>query len=200
MKEEGSMIRNFRKLLLPSLASVLVCVGCLRHSHSLQHYDSNGVTFSHYSDWSITKDAPINDSSDFRIINLSGPEHAVISLVLEPTAAPQTLDDFASVVAEKRTEETEKKLSVGSVKLANVDRGTSERTTGTVGGQRLDGVLQRFSVEVMGVQVPHEARFYLLSGVDRKIMIMSQVASAKAVKVREGSDLILNTLAIKEHV
>jgi hypothetical protein len=163
-----------------------------------RQYQRDGIQFSYFSDWTIAKDAAVDGKSDVRAIHIEGPEHAVVSLICLPALSMQTLEEFAAAVAENRGAAIEGKLSLGPLKPAEVSKGTSEPTTGSVGGKEQQGILQRFSINLLGTEVPHEARFFALSGQRYKIWIMSQVATAKAPATRGAAELILDTLTVED--
>jgi hypothetical protein len=184
-----------RRLMLVALAVAVACGACTR-SRVAQLYQKDGVQFMYYSDWKVIKDAPVPGNPAVRAIHVENSDHAVVSLICVPPSSPQTLEEFATAVAEKRGAAIENKLSFGSLKAATVTRGTSQPTTGQIAGQQRPGFLHRFNIEVLNSQVPHEAKFYWLHGSRYTIMIMSQVATAHAAESNPGSELILSTLSI----
>ena len=188
-------MRKSQSLILAALAVIALSAGCARN-HVVRLYQKDGVTFSHYSDWKIIKDAPANGNASVRAIQIEGPNDAVVSLICEPPSATQTLDEFASAVASRRGAAIESRLSVGSIKTATVTKGSSESTSGTIAGQTRMGVLQQFSIDMLGTQVPHEARFFLVEGSQYRIMIMAQVAVSHVSETRQGADMILSSLSI----
>jgi hypothetical protein len=173
------------------------CASCSR-PHTTQRYQHDGIQFQYYSDWKVAKDAPAKGNASVRAINVEGPEHAVVSLICVPSSSPLALEEFAAAVAKRRDDAIEAKFSIGSIKTADVSKGTSEPTAGKVAGQERPGILQHFSINLLSVQVPHEATFYEVPGTRYKIMVMSQVATAKAAATHQGSELILSTLAIED--
>jgi len=182
--------------VLAALALAVIAASCTR-ARITEQYQKDGVEFKYYSDWKVTKDAPVAGKANVRAINIEGPEHAVVALICVPPASAQTLDQFAAAVADRRVEAIEARLSVGSIKTAEVSKGTSEPTTAAVAGQERRGILQHFSIDLLGVQVPHEARFYVVQGSRYKIMVMYQVATSHAETTHPGSELILSTLTIE---
>jgi len=180
---------------LAALALLAACVACSRPV--IKQYQKDGVQFSYYSNWKIVKDAPIAGKPDVRSIQIEGPSNALISLICEPPASKQSLEQFAEAVATRRGAAIEAKLSVGGIQTAQVSKGTSNPTTGKVAGRDREGILQEFSVDLLGQQVPHQARFYLVEGTRYKIMVMSQVSNRNASETQAGSELILSTLAIE---
>jgi len=185
----------WRIIALAALALSIAGAGC--SPPVIQLYQKDGVQFSHYSTWKIVKDAPVNGKPSIRSIQIEGPSHAVISLICEPPASTQSLAQFADAVAERRGAAIEANLSVAGIQTAQVAKGTSNPTTGKVAGSDRAGILQEFTVDLLGQKVPHQAWFYLVESTKYRIMIMSQVSKRNAGQTRAGSDLLLSTLAIE---
>src|SRR5262249_46495080 len=116
-----------------ALALLAACVACSRPV--IKQYQKDGVQFSYYSNWKIVKDAPIAGKPDVRSIQIEGPSNALISLICEPPASKQSLEQFADAVATRRGAAIEAKLSVGGIQTAQVSKGTSNPTTGKVAGR-----------------------------------------------------------------
>jgi hypothetical protein len=178
-----------------ALLASAVCAAC-SSAPTVKQYQKDGVQFSYYSNWKIAKDAPINGRPDARIINVEGPSHAVIILICMPPSTTQTLEQFASALAKNRDAAVEAKLTFGGVKTAEVTKGTSKPATGRIAGRDRAGILQEFSLDLLGEQIPHQAWFYVVEGTKYKTMVMSQVSTENAGQTRPGSELILSTLII----
>jgi len=184
--------------LVVLLGSAAACSYLNPRKPVAKQYHKDGIQFSYFSDWTIAKDAAVAGKSDVRAIHIEGPEHAVVSLICLPPLSEQTLEEFAAAVAEHRGAAIEGKLSLGPLKPAEVTRGTSEAVTGKIGGKDQEGILQRFSINLLGTQVPHEARFFAVRGQRYKVWIMSQVATTKAPATHAAAELILDTLAVED--
>jgi len=185
-------MQKIRYPVLAALAMAVVCVACTRKP-TIQQYQKDGIQFSYPSDWAVTKDAPVDGNANVRAINIEGPDNAVIVMICLPASSNQTLEEYAAAVAKSRDAAIEGKLSLGPLKGAEV-RGTSGPTTGKVAGQEQQGILQQFTINLLGTQVPHEAKYFVVQGSRYKTIIMSQVATASAAATHPASELILNTL------
>jgi hypothetical protein len=190
------MKRVTRPFASAALLASAVCAACLS-APVVKQYQKDGIRFSYYSNWKIAKDAPVNGRADAKIINVEGPNHAVIILICMPPSTTQTLEQFASALAKNRDEAIEAKLTFGGVKTAEVSKGTSRPTTGRVAGRDRAGILQEFSLDLLGQPVPHQAWYYVVEGTKYKTMVLSQVSTEKADQTRAGSELILSTLTIE---
>ena len=88
-------------------------------------------------------------------------------------------------------------LSVGSIKAGNANIGTSSSVRGKVSGEERDGILQHFSVRLLGQDVPHEARFFGVDGAQYEAILMAQVTSQDATKTYPAFDLILGSFSME---
>lgn len=184
-----------RWVFVAVLLLLLASTACNR-SHTVKQYQKDGVQFSYYSDWTIKKDAMLEGAAHARAIHIEGPEHAVVSLICLPAANTQTLENFASAVAKRRDAAIEDKLSIGSFKTAEVNKGSSAPVTQDVAGEQQQGIMQHFTIDLLGTQVPHEARFFLVQSPNHHTMVMSQFADQYAATGRPSTELIMSTLSI----
>ena len=178
-------------------AVVCLCSGACSKAPTVQTYQKNGVQFSYYSDWKVSKDAPVKDKPNIRSILLKGPDHAVVTLICVPPSSTQTLEQYADAVAGVRKTKIENRLSVGSLKTAQVDKGSSESVTAKVAGHDQTGIHQQFSIELLNHAVPHDVNFFMLRGTQYKVMIMSQVPQRNSEKSRPEIELIFDSLRIE---
>ena len=163
---------------------------------TVQTYSKNGVQFSYYSNWKLDKDAAVAGNTNVRSIVIKGPHHAIVNLICVPAASTQTLEQFAEAVAIRRKAKIENRLSIGSLKTADVDKGTSESIAAKVGGSEQKGIHQQFSIDLLGKVVPHDVRFFGLQGTKIKMMIMSQTPQEHIATAQPGIDLILDSVRI----
>src|SRR5262245_56164831 len=92
-----------RSMLLAGLSVVLLAALCTSCSPPVaKQYQKDGVQFSYYSNWKVVKDSPIDGKPDIRAIHIEGPNHAVVSLICEPSWSQQSLQQFAEGVARRR--------------------------------------------------------------------------------------------------
>jgi len=184
------------RYVFAAVALLLIASTACNRSHTIKQYQKDGVQFSYYSDWTIRQDAMLGAAANVRAINMEGPEHAVVSLICLPASNQQTLEDFASAVAKRRDAAIENKLSIGSLKTAQVNKGSSAAVTQDVAGDQQQGIIQRFTIDLLGTQVPHEARFFMVQSPNHHTMVMSQFADQYAATGRPSTELIMKTLSI----
>jgi hypothetical protein len=184
------------RYVFAAVAVLLLASTACNRSHTIKQYQKDGVQFSYYSDWTIRQDAMLRGAANVRAINMEGPEHAVVSLIFLPPSNQQTLEDFASAVAKRRDAAIENKLSIGSFKTAEVNKGSSAAVTQDVAGEQQQGIMQHFTIDLLGTQVPHEARFFMVQSPNHHIMVMSQFADQYAATGRPSTELIMRTLSV----
>ena len=159
---------------------IITIVACTSRDRTIKLYQIDGIQFSYYSDWTVVKDTSINGNSDYRSIHIEGPDQALVSLVCLPMSNNLTLEDFATSIAKNRDKVIESNPILGSLNVVEVSKGISKPTTGIVAGQEQQGILQQFSIDLLGKQVPHEAKYYLVRGLKYRVFIMSQVATTNS--------------------
>lgn len=167
-------------------------------NHSLRQYRQDGVQFSYYSDWSVTRDAPIEDTPTARSIDIEGPNSALFNIICLPASSTTTVEEFAEQVAHERAAATNEALRKKGLAKASTDKGTSEPITDRILGQQQNGIRQRFTVRVGGTEVPHEASFFLFKGGPYKVVVMTQAAEDHIEETRVAWRLIFGTLKIED--
>jgi hypothetical protein len=185
------MIRSAVILMLAAVASA-----CSPQARTVKTYEKDGIHFSHFSDWKVTQDTPIEGTPNSRSINIEGPNSALVTVICLPPATGATVEQFAAAVAEQRVKAIEEMLSVGSIKAGNANIGTSSSVRGKVSGEERDGILQHFNVRLLGQDVPHEARFFGVEGSLYEAILMAQVSSQDATKTYPAFDLILGSFSV----
>lgn len=126
--------RDWRSHLLLALL-IANLSGCAFRPRTVEQYDNDGVHFAHFSTWSIVKDAPLENKPSIRSISVHGPDNAVLLLLCEPLSSTQTLEEYASAVAELRAAHMPDKLKIGPVKALAVRRQKSSETTRSIAGR-----------------------------------------------------------------
>ena len=176
----------------------LAAFACSPSSRTIKVYEKDGIQFSHFSNWIITEDSPIEGNSNARSIHLEGPNEALVTFICLPASSSQTLEEFAAAVAQGRAKGIEEKLGLGPIKPAEVSKGTSAAIRSHVGGQQQNGIKQHFNINLLGLDVPHEATFFAIDNGRYKVIIMTQVASENAREAYPAFDLTLGSCWIKD--
>lgn len=186
------------RVILPSVLILsLLGGGCLFKPPTEQRYAKEGISFTHYSNWRVTEDEPPEDDPDGRLINVEGPNEAIVSFIFVSPESDVTVESFAAAIARVRLEEF-KAMKIGPIQPAEVSNTTSEPITGRIGARVLNGILQRFTIKMLGELVPHEARFFAVENERIKIFIMTQVATEDVSDTTPAFDLILNSLSLSD--
>jgi len=178
--------------LVAAIMGMLALGGCMRRAVTVEDFSKDGVSFSYDSDWTVAKDADVA-GGNARSIEVKGPNNALVMLECLSPARRDTLEEFAKEVAEGR-EQAVDRARIGSMQLASTGKVKTKPATAVVSGHDATGLAQHFPISVFGVDVPHEARFFLVEGTRYRIVVMTQVAEASVDGTRAGMDLILKTL------
>jgi len=158
-------------------------------------YVKDGVRFSHYSEWTITEDAPVPEFSNARIIYIEWPHHAVLGIAFLPEEIPMTLERFASFVADKRDSAIEKKLGPRGPIMAPMTRGTSDKTKALIAGQDTVGIRDRFAVLVMNQPLPFQEEFFMIRSGRQKVFLTTHAAEEDLEQARVGWQKVYDTLS-----
>jgi len=191
------MIRSAQLLAVLAVLSVSF-TACSKPPVTVQTYDKDGVRFSHFSNWKIDQDKPIEGAPGTRMIHVEGPDSALISILWLPAASDVTVESFAASVAEGRAQAVEKK--VGDFKAMQESGGASEPATAKIAGREVRGIRQTFDVVLLGNRVPHEASFYMLQTATHKVVIMAQVARESLDATRPAWQKVFDTLSLAGQV
>ncbi len=174
---------------------VLFACGCSNKPRTVEKYVKDGISFNHYSTWRVKEDKPLEDDPDSRAITIDGPNDAVVMFICMPPYGDATAEDFAAGVASGRLEELDS-MSIGSIKPMEITDTTMEPITGRVSGRVQKGVLQRFSIKMLGQLIPHEARIFAVENDHLKVFIMAQVNTEDLRDTTPAFDLILDSLSL----
>lgn len=178
-KRNQSMNRhtNIVKAGLLLLLTLTNCA-CSPTAPTLVTYERHGVSFVHYSDWRVTNDAVTEEQT--RTIDLEGPNDTIVSIVLFPSSIDLDLDEFATSFARERGSAVKASTSIGSFSAAKLSAASSQAASADVGGQQRSGILQKFSIYLLGQEVPHEAKFFLVPDQQSNAVIITHVATEHA--------------------
>lgn len=87
-------------------------------------------------------------------------------------------------------------MSVGSIKPAEITDVTTEPVTGRVSGRIQKGVLQRFSIKMLGQLIPHEARIFSVANDQVRVFIMAQVNTEDLRDTTSAFELMLDSVSL----
>lgn len=169
---------------------------CSSGTPALVTYEKDGVSFVHFADWKVTDDTIIEETTRSRTLTLEGPSEALVSFVLLPSSADLQLEAFASSIARARGSAIRESLSIGAFSPAEVSASSSQAASAEVGGQQRSGIQQHYSITLLGQEVPHEARFFLVPGPAMTAIIMTQVASEHAKQIASGFSVTLSSFRL----
>ena len=179
------------------LLTALACTACSPEAPTLVTYQKNEVSFVHFSDWRVTNDAIIEESTKSRTIDLEGPNDALVSVVLLPSSNDLRLEDFATSIAHERGSAIKEALSIGSLSATKVSPASSQATSTDIGGQQFSGIQQRYTITFLGQDVPHEAAFFLVPGKQMTAIVTTQVATEHAKQTAPAFSATLRSLRLR---
>lgn len=178
------------------LLLAIAIVACTPKPTPLVKYEKSGIAFSYPSDWKVSSDEVIEQSTNTRAIYLDGANGSLVSLVIMPATVDLTLDAFAAQIATERVSAINAMLSVGTMNAGTANVGSSLAANGLVGGKQQAGIVQRFSITVLGKAVPHESQFFAISNDKTKAFIMTQVATEHAKQAAPGIAAALTSVRL----
>ena len=173
-----------RKLLFLALTSLcLALLGCNQFLSPGGAYRDADVAFNYPPGWSVSDKATGFGTTE-HVVVARGPDNAVLLLICKPTRSEASLRVFAESFGKRRDERVEQRWRIGSHSFLNSGPSTLEASREQVGGTEVDGFRQTFSLNLLGIEVPFESRFILISNTRRSVFIVSQ----SAVKHRGQSE------------
>lgn len=169
----------------------LLC--CAQREHAPTQYEKDGIRFSVPSTCNVASDKYLNEKHTGRAIQVECANNALFSIVTIPASSSETLELFASHVAARRADAIKEKFAV----LGHETPTASDTAQTTIHGADTQGVRQRFSIELLGQQVPHIAEFYLLPTAKWKVIFMTQVAETHLDESRPRWKAIFDSVEVE---
>ena len=175
-----------------SLALALFFSVALASAHAAPPvtYSKDGVSFEHPAGWKVTEDVVSKDETRMRSIDLEGPNEAVVTFLFSPFFADQDIGQFAANTARHRADAARS----NTAQQARMGPVTAKPIARQVAGKENQGVSQRFVVTMLGLHLPHEARFFKATLGDTTVIVMTQVADEDAQAAEPGFVMALGTL------
>ena len=161
--------------------AMLLLVGCGERSATTvgpRIYDRAGVEFEYPQAWEVTTDT---QQAGPRYLFVETPGAALVIIQIHSADDASAIQYFAQDFARSAREET----AVGNV---------SESTFGGV--EEADGyeiVTERFTITLLGVNVPHTRTYRRKSIADNVCFIIAQVADEDRSKVTKGFEQIFSS-------
>jgi len=170
--------------------ALLFVLCCAQNEHPPQNYAKDGIRFSVPSTCTVASDKYLNDQHTGRAIQIECADNALFSIVTIPASSSETLEMFASHVASRRASAIQKKF----VDLGHENAGGSDTAEATIRGAATQGIRQRFSIELLGQNIPHVAEFYMLQTQRSKVIFMTQVAEQHLEQTRPRWKTIFDSI------
>lgn len=148
-------------------------------------YDKDNLSFSYPNDWKVTEDAE-EDNVRYLFVENSGDSILIAQIYAKDEAV--SLKEYA----EWFSSQTQQEVSMGSFSESSYS--DIELTAVTPARK---GLLEEFSVSLLGMEVPHIRKYFTLESADKVAFLVVQSATEDLSGVEVGFDLILKTFSVE---
>ena len=148
-------------------------------------YSQDKLSFSHPGNWKMTQDEMQNN---FRFIFVESPGDAIMTILVFPEKGDESLQDFASRFSASAREATP---------VGTLSEGVFTEKERIFKNKKLKGLHEKFSITLLGTDVPHIREFYSIESKNAVAYLIPQTASEDAQKTEPGFELILSTFSIQ---
>jgi hypothetical protein len=185
-----------RKLLFLVLTSLcLVLLGCDQFLSPGGTYRDADLAFNYPPGWSISVKTVGPGTTD-HVVFAHGPDNAVLVLMCMPAGSVKSLRDFADSFAKKRDEKVEQHGRIGSHSFFNPGPSTLEASRELVAGTEVDGFRQTFSLSILGIAIPFESHFSMISNTRLTLVIVTQSSIQHRAQVQTSFAAMLGSLRL----
>jgi hypothetical protein len=183
-------MRTFR-LSISIIPIILICFlfGCEKAADisSPAIYKKRSIHFSYPKNWKITEDA---EQKDTRYIFIESPGDAIFIIQIYPKQDAISLNEFA----EWFSAQTEQENSIG-----NINKSSLSAVEKSLYSAKTKGIKEKFSIALLGMQVPHIREYYSIDSGNKIAFLVSQTATEDLNKVEVGFNLILGSFFLEKH-
>ena len=151
-----------------------------------------GLSFSYPGNWSVEAEQETIEEIELTTITVESSGSALLMLMqYQPGTelGEDYADEFLSRFGAELGGVAEGALTVQSHGV--------EDTTRALFGREVRGRQKAISASLLGEQVPHTQRVFVVDLEDRSVVTYSQIADEDAKNARPGFELVLDTLALK---
>jgi len=180
-------------LLVLSILS-LVLVGCEKPTPAGAYRDAN-LAFHYPEGWAVSFQN-VGPLATDRVVFARGPDNAVLVLMCVPTESAIPLRDMAVNFAKSRDANVEERGKIGSHSFLDAGPSSLEASREQVGGTEVDGLLQKFTLKVLGIEVAFEGHFARLSNRQRTVYIVTQNSLRDRARARPSFAVILGSFRL----
>ncbi|MCB9677740.1 MAG: hypothetical protein H6737_21720 [Alphaproteobacteria bacterium] len=153
-----------------------------------QQFEEAGLVFGYPGNWTASSEIETNPSGEVLSVTVHSPGDALAIVQHYPENDVPTVDFAMQIMLETMTSAIEDGTA-GTMKLAPP---VVTSDTRVVAGQQRDVRVAKYTLAVLGVEVPHRMRIY---GVD-DVIVITNVADEDAMMVQPGFDQILDSLVV----
>ncbi|MBU44597.1 MAG: hypothetical protein CMN76_15355 [Spirochaetaceae bacterium] len=164
---------------------IAVCIAACEPAADVSNpkpYSRDGLSLLIPDNWKVTEDASENG---YRYLFIESPGNALTILQFMPGGDSWPLAEFAAHFSAGAKDQT----PVGEIvdgDFLEIEHDTGEQT--------LKGIRERFSIVLLGEEVPHVRDFFFVRSQGAEIFVINQIAVEDLEKVKPGFDLILGSL------
>ena len=133
-----------------------------RNEITTKNYEKDGLSFAHPDNWRVTDDIV---NSGPRLVNVEDSDNSLFVITLLPPNGDVDLDAYA----ENFTTNVSKNMPVG-----NVSEPKKSIVNRTIDNKDHDGIQYKYSIVLLGQNVPHTANFFVVELRKSTAIIMIQ--------------------------
>lgn len=145
-------------------------------------YEGNGLAFSYNNNWKITGDEL---RGKVRWISIESDNNAVFIIAIVPSELSIDLNNFAANIEKERP---------SSIALGRVSETKTSEISRSIKGEISNGIRHKFSVTLLGENVPHTQDFFLIKTEEANVITMIQAPDEDWKNSDEGFQVIFDSL------
>lgn len=168
------------------LCILIIIAACEQNADTSKplNYAKDTISFAYPENWTVTED---KQEDDVRYLFIETPGDAIVLVQIYPIQDAVSLKEYAEWFSKEVIKETP---------VAERSVGNFEDINRTINGVTLTGMRQKFSITLLGIDVPHTAEYYRIEKGNKVAFLISQTASEDLAKVNGGFELLLGTFVI----
>lgn len=148
------------------------------------NYAKDNISFAYPENWTVTED---KQEDDVRFLSIEAPGDAIVLVQIYSTQDAASLKEYAEWFSKEVIKDTP---------VVESSVGDFEDIKRTINAVTLTGMRQKFSITLLGTDVPYTAEYYRIENDNRVAFLISQTAAEDLAKVNGGFELLLGTFVI----
>lgn len=182
--------------LVVSIGLSLACGGVLGEPAadvgSPQTFAGDGLSFRYPGNWTATRESESMEVGDLVTVTLESPGNALAIVQIFPSAVEVDLDVMAPLLASSMQE------AVGEVSggMMGIEPPSFADHPASFGGVERAGRRATFTIDLLGVSVPHTMDIHLVPRESGDVVIVTQVPDEDRGAAGPGFDLLRDSFAL----